>query len=96
MISISKEIFHSFARVSDGSMGKRVVSILKKNDGRKNIYTVILEIKSMTPEECEEVTFYTRKYAERLADAFLDTSDPNFYWSESIDGFFHRWDRRIK
>ena len=86
-----ENIFKDWITVLEGSTGKRIANIYKENDGHKNIYTITLKIRNMTPESESELTFYTKRNAMRLADTFLDTDREKFYWSESIVDFLNEY-----
>ena len=88
---MSECIFKDWTRVLDNHTGKRFASVNKENDGHKNIYTIILEIRNMTPEEESELTFYTKRNTMKIADAFLDLDRDEFYWSQSIDDFLKKY-----
>ncbi len=91
MILKISEIFNSFSNVLEGHTGKRRATIIKENDGKKNIYNVHFETYNMTPEKESREIFYTKRRALDYAIAFLDTEDPNFYWSETILDFNSRY-----
>ena len=88
---MSECIFKDCTRVLDKHTGKRFASVYKKNNGHKNIYNIILKSRNMTPEEESALTFYTKRNAMRIADAFLDTGRDEFYWSQSIDDFLKKY-----
>lgn len=88
---VEKEIFNDWCRVLPKHEGKRFSTVVASNDGKKNRYRVKLQIRDITPEDEDVLTFYTKKRALELAKDFLDTNNKAFYWSEGISEFLKRY-----
>jgi len=86
-----KEIYRDFVCILEKHTGKRFATIKQYNDGSKNIYILKLEILYMSPEEKVNFTFFTKKRAIEISNAFLNIESKGFYWSESIGEFYYRF-----
>jgi len=86
-----KEIYRNFVCILKKHTGKRFATITRHNDNKKNIYSVKLEIIYMSPKKKVNLTFFTKKRAIAISNAFLDVENEEFYWSESIGEFYDRF-----